>query len=220
MNKQNNTKKFRPYYVRKKLEDGSIFRGFRLKALKTFTLANGETVRKGQLSGLVSSYKALSHTGNWWINRTSMLIDGNVSENAYVEDSIIRGSVISGNAYVKGSHVSGVYNVVEGTVVDSVIEDSKICKNVQVINNSIVKNATIGEDNAAESEHVTITSSTVEGATIVGNTAVISSLVETSERIENTLVNNVAIKGKIGTSYAEEEIAKNWETLAIEHQAF
>ncbi len=160
MIKQKKNKKFRPFYVKKRLSNGEIFTGFLLKATKTFTLANGDIVRKGERGGLVKSYKSLSQNGNWWIDADSIVYNAKISDdalvinsvvekgiicnNAIVEHGVIKNGLIRGNAQCVRSYVSGKDTCIKGIVVDSIVDSSVVEGNSQVVNSTIEKGARIG----------------------------------------------------------------------------
>lgn len=79
---------------------------YQIKATRTFTLENGEVVKKGTLGGWVTSPESLAHRGNCWIDEESKIIDSYVSQDAYIENSIIfEGSRVAGKSFVKNSHI-------------------------------------------------------------------------------------------------------------------
>lgn len=234
MIKQKKNKKFRPFYVKKRLSNGEIFTGFLLKATKTFTLANGDIVRKGERGGLVNSYKKLSQNGKWWIDSKSIvtnscvsgnaiivnskILDSSIEDNAIVENSTITGSVVAGKGHCMGGFVSGAYSYIEGTIYESIVEDSKIEANAQIINKSKVLNATIGENSKTvkSNDAVTISHSVIEGgASVTGNTAIIDCKIYTPDEIRDVNIINIDIKTSDESTFVKELTEKVEQLVAL-----
>jgi len=74
---------------------------YRVLSLKDFTLITGETIRKGDIGGLVESEDSLSQEGNCWVMDDTEVY-GHVSGNAVVKDRARIYGTASGNAIIKG----------------------------------------------------------------------------------------------------------------------
>ena len=87
---------------------------FRVKSLKDFTLITGETVKKGDVGGLVKSEDCLSQEGNCWV-MTDAVVDGNVSGNAVIKDEALIYGTVTDNAIIKDT--ATVHGTVSGNAV-------------------------------------------------------------------------------------------------------
>jgi len=74
---------------------------YMVKALKDFTLITGETIKKGEIGGSVTSEECLSQEGSCWIKDYGY-VEGIVSGNAVVKDDAKIYGTVSGNAIIKG----------------------------------------------------------------------------------------------------------------------
>ncbi len=104
----------------KKYEILNIYGSVRIKALKDFRLIIGETVKKGDLGGLVDGEHNLSQEGNCWISYYAGAHDhSRVMDNAVLKDySVARdSSTVSGNAVMKDYSVARDSSTVSGNAV-------------------------------------------------------------------------------------------------------
>ena len=99
----------------------------RVKALKDFTLITGETVKKGDLGGLVDGKHNLSQKGNCWIDFEAMAYQkAKVIDDAVMKDY----SVARDNATVSGNAVMKDFSWAKG---DSIITENAVLQADQYI---------------------------------------------------------------------------------------
>lgn len=157
---------------------------FRIRALKDFTLRDGNSVYKGELGGIVSSEKNLSQEGNCWIEKGSAAtfnarVSGDalvkafstVSDSAIIADkAIVARAIIKGNARILDmATVSGGSLIKDEVVVRncSHVDGSIISGSAKILGHAKVKNDSCISNNAIVRNFATVFYSSVSGNAII-----------------------------------------------------
>lgn len=161
------------------IEDG--FNYPRIKALKDSTLITGETIKKGEIGGSVTSEECLSQEGSCWIKNYAV-VEGKVSGNAVVKDYAVVHGIVTDNAIVKdrarvygkvsGNAIIEKYSEVSGTVSDNVIVKDYAFVHGRVSGNAVVKDYARVCGIVSENAIVKDNGSVGTNATVIGNAVV------------------------------------------------
>jgi len=158
---------------------------YRIKALKDFKLITGETVKKGDLGGLVDGEHNLSQEGNCWIEFEAVVYQkAKVVDNAVLKDYswAFGNSTVSGNAVMKDNSIAFDNSTVSG--------------------NAVMKNNSRARDNSTISGNAVMKDySWAEGDSIITGNAVLQEYQHVKYGTVTTDL--LGTKDLIGTLYAE-----------------
>lgn len=154
---------------------------YRVKALKDFTLITGETIKKGEIGGSVTSEECLSQEGSCWIKNYAV-VEGKVSGNAVVKDYAVVHGIVTDNAIVKdrarvygkvsGNAIIEKYSEVSGTVSDNVIVKDYAFVHGRVSGNAVVKDYARVCGIVSENAIVKDRGFVATGVTVTGNAVI------------------------------------------------
>lgn len=126
-------------------ESGIDYNGSHIYAIKA--LRNFDNVKKGDIGGFIEKEENLSHDGNCWVDRGSI-----VADNAFVSENAIVGShsYVGGNARIFGNAIVNCFSTVtdDASVSGDVCVTDRACIdcNADVSGNVIIcGNSHIGE---------------------------------------------------------------------------
>ena len=115
---------------------------FQIKAVKDF-----DNIKAGDIGGWIESDKNLSHTGNCWIDKNSLVYgDVTVSGDIQIENSTVNGSQVNLNT-VESIHPTKFHRIVHSTISgnDITISNSDIFASQIIANHIDIENCCIAE---------------------------------------------------------------------------
>lgn len=144
---------------------------FKIRALKDFTLRDGNSICKGDFGGFVSSEENLSQEGTCWIGKDSVVLsNARVSGDALVKNT----SIVSGSAVIADK---------------AIVSRSVIKENAKILDIATVSGGSTVRDNAIVQDYAFVDAAIVSGsAKILGHAEV-----EGDSRIsDNAIIRNFA----------------------------
>lgn len=176
---------------------------YRIKALKDFKLITGETVKKGDLGGLVDGEHNLSQEGNCWIEFEAVVYQkAKVVDNAVLKDYswAFGNSTVSGNAVMKDNSIAFDNSTVSGNAVMK--NNSRALDNSTISGNAVMKDYSCADGNSTVSGNAVMKdNSCADGNSIISGNA----LLQAFQHIQYGTVTTdlLGTKDLIGTLYAE-----------------
>jgi len=167
------------------LSEGTDWNGrnlHRIRALKTFEIAKGTTVSRGDIGGYVESERNLSQDGRAWIFSDAVCCDSaQISGNAVASGGVVvrDSATVSGDARIRDRVIISDDATVSGSVF--------ACDQVEILGTAQVRGSAILCD------YVTVHSATVEGASILSDRVLVC---EGAVVSDEELCGDMIVRGK------------------------